>query len=84
MTPTPPEPVWVPTRALGRAVFFCGLAVLAGRVLLPAEQARAAGITAAFSIAPGPIALDDLLDRTASRLVDLAATVTSLVLASRR
>nr|WP_194720256.1 glycerate kinase [Cellulosimicrobium arenosum] len=58
--------------------------VLAGRVLLPAEQARAAGIAAAFSIAPGPIALDDLLDRTASRLTDLAATVTSLVLASRR
>ncbi|MBD5786455.1 glycerate kinase [Cellulosimicrobium terreum] len=58
--------------------------VLAGRVLLPADQARTAGIAAAFSIAPGPIALDDLLDRTASRLTDLAATVTSLVLASRR
>ncbi|WP_454043096.1 glycerate kinase [Cellulosimicrobium sp. Marseille-Q8652] len=57
--------------------------VLAGRVLLPADQARAAGIAAAFSIAPGPIALDDLLDRTASRLTDLAATVTSLVLAAR-
>ncbi|MCB7137121.1 glycerate kinase [Cellulosimicrobium marinum] len=57
--------------------------VLAGRVLLPADQARAAGIAAAFSIAPGPIALDELLDRTASRLTDLAATVTSLVLASR-
>lgn len=57
--------------------------VLAGRVLLPADQARAAGIAAAFSIAPGPIALDDLLDRTAARLTDLAATVTSLVLAAR-
>lgn len=58
--------------------------VLAGRVLLPAHQAREAGIAAAFSIAPGPIALDELLDRTASRLVDLAATVTSLHVASRR
>ncbi|MBE9941167.1 glycerate kinase, partial [Cellulosimicrobium cellulans] len=58
--------------------------VVAGRVLLPAHQAREAGIAAAFSIAPGPIALDELLDRTASRLVDLAASVTSLHVASRR
>ncbi len=65
---------------LGRAMDRYG----PGRVLLPAHQAREAGIAAAFSIAPGPIALDELLDRTASRLVDLAATVTSLHVASRR
>jgi glycerate 2-kinase len=58
--------------------------VLAGRVMLPAEKARAAGIAAAFSIAPGPVELEELMGRTRSRLTDLAATVTSLVLASRR
>ena len=58
--------------------------VLAGQVLLPAQRARAAGITAAFSIAPGPIDLDDLLGRTGSRLTELAASVTSLYLGSAR
>jgi glycerate kinase len=57
--------------------------VLAGQVLLPAEQTRAAGITAALSIAPGPVALEDLLPRTAARLTDLAASVTRLALARR-
>ncbi len=57
--------------------------VLAGRVLLPAAQTRAAGIAGAFSIAPGPIELDALLPRTAERLTDLAASVTGLVLAAR-
>ncbi|AEG45167.1 glycerate kinase [Isoptericola variabilis] len=57
--------------------------VLAGQVLLPAPQARAAGIAAAFSIAPGPIDLEDLLGRTAARLTDLATSVTGLVLAAR-
>jgi glycerate kinase len=57
--------------------------VLAGQVLLPAAPTRAAGIAGAFSIAPGPIELDDLLPRTAERLTDLAASVTGLVLAAR-
>ncbi|MGW2093148.1 glycerate kinase [Promicromonospora sukumoe] len=57
--------------------------VLAGQVLLPEAQARAAGIAAALSIAPGPVGLDDLISRTAPRLRDLSAAVTSLVLASR-
>ncbi|GAA4720435.1 glycerate kinase [Isoptericola chiayiensis] len=57
--------------------------VVAGQVLLPADQTRAAGIAAAFSIAPGPIDLDDLLGRTAGRLTEVAASVTSLVLAAR-
>ncbi|MFD2793295.1 glycerate kinase [Promicromonospora vindobonensis] len=58
--------------------------VVAGQVLLPEAQARAAGIAAAFSIAPGPVGLDDLIARTAPRLRDLAAAVTSLVSAGRR
>jgi len=57
--------------------------VVAGQVLLPEAQARAAGIAAAFSIAPGPIELDDLLARTGTRLRDLAAAVTSLAVAAR-
>lgn len=57
--------------------------VVAGQVLLPEAQARAAGIAAAFSIAPGPIELDDLVSRTGTRLRDLAAAVTSLTAASR-
>jgi glycerate kinase len=57
--------------------------VLAGQVLLPADQARAAGIDAAFSIAPGPVELEDLVARTGARLTELAASVTSLVLAAR-
>ncbi|WP_460704778.1 glycerate kinase [Myceligenerans halotolerans] len=57
--------------------------VLAGQVLLPAPLAWEAGIAAAFSIAPGPVELDDLLHRTPARLTDLAAQVTNLVLTSR-
>ncbi|WP_369369674.1 glycerate kinase [Promicromonospora sp. Populi] len=57
--------------------------VLAGQVLLPEAQARAAGIAAAFSIAPGPVDLDSLISRTAPRLRDLAAAVTSLATAAR-
>jgi glycerate kinase len=58
--------------------------VVAGQVLLPEAQARAAGIAAAFSIAPGPVKLHDLIARTAPRLRDLAAAVTTLVTAARR
>ncbi|MHA7133303.1 glycerate kinase [Oerskovia turbata] len=56
--------------------------VLAGQVLLPAAQARAAGIAAAFSIAPGPVDLAELVGRTPDRLTEVAASVTSLVLGS--
>ncbi|RXR26778.1 glycerate kinase [Oerskovia turbata] len=58
--------------------------MIAGQVLLPAWQARAAGITAAFSIAPGPIDVEELVGRTASRLTEVAASVTSLYLGSVR
>ena len=43
--------------------------VIAGQVLLPARQARAAGIAAAFSIAPGPVDLDDLRGRDRKSVV---------------
>ncbi|GAB4086774.1 glycerate kinase [Myceligenerans cantabricum] len=55
--------------------------VLAGQVLLPAPLAWEAGITAAFSIAPGPVELDDLIHRTPARLTDLTAQVTNLFFA---
>ena len=58
--------------------------VIAGQVLLPARQSRAAGITAAFSIAPGPTDLEELVARTPSRLTEVAASVTSLYLESVR
>ncbi|MBO0611159.1 glycerate kinase [Myceligenerans salitolerans] len=54
--------------------------VVAGQVLLPAPLTWEAGIAAAFSIAPGPVELDDLLHRTPARLTDLAAQVAHLSL----
>jgi glycerate kinase len=57
--------------------------VVAGRVQLPADQARAAGVAAAFSIAPGPVTLDELLGRTAERLRETAAHVAALTLVGR-
>ncbi|ACZ31640.1 glycerate kinase [Xylanimonas cellulosilytica DSM 15894] len=56
--------------------------VVAGQVLLPAAQTRSAGIRAAFSIAPGPTTLDDLLSHTTQRLADVASSVAALVLPS--
>ncbi|MDO8144076.1 glycerate kinase [Isoptericola sp. 178] len=53
--------------------------VVAGQVLLPAEQTRAAGIAAAFSVAPGPVDLEHLIPRTATRLSEVAASVTNLL-----
>lgn len=55
------------------------LVVIAGSVALAAEACRAAGITAAFSIAPGPVALDELVAVTPERIRDTAAQVASLV-----
>jgi glycerate 2-kinase len=47
--------------------------VLAGRVGLSAAQCRAAGLTAAFSIAPGPASLEQLVERAPQLLEDAAA-----------
>jgi glycerate kinase len=57
--------------------------VVAGQVLLPADQTRAAGIRAAVSIAPGPTTLDELVAHTAHRLAEVAASVTALTLGGR-
>ena len=54
--------------------------VIAGSVTLPAAQARAAGITAALSIAPGPIDLTTLLACTPQQLSHVAEQVTALSL----
>lgn len=55
------------------------LVVIAGSVALSAAACRAAGITAAFSIAPGPIELDELVGHTAARIEETAAHVCRLV-----
>ncbi|KAM9861899.1 glycerate kinase [Leucobacter sp. BZR 635] len=54
------------------------LVVIAGTVELSAVECRAAGITAAFSIAPGPISLPDLVADTPARITETAAQVVAL------
>ncbi|GAB2454017.1 glycerate kinase [Xylanimonas ulmi] len=54
--------------------------VIAGQVLMPAAQSRASGIRAAFSIANGPLGLDELVAHTAQRLTETAAHVAALAL----
>lgn len=49
--------------------------VLAGRVALSPQECRAAGLTAAFSIAPGPATLESLVSRAPQLLEDAAAHV---------
>lgn len=56
--------------------------VIAGGVLLTAAECRAAGITAAFSIADGPAALDDLVERADERIAETAAHACALLAAS--
>ncbi|MFC9549926.1 glycerate kinase [Rhodococcus sp. NPDC056960] len=57
----------------------CPVVVIAGTVRLPAAAIRAAGVSAAFSIARGPAELQDLLDNSAELLLDTAAQVAGLV-----
>ncbi|MEJ5945908.1 glycerate kinase [Pseudokineococcus basanitobsidens] len=52
--------------------------VLAGRVAVPPAELAAAGVDAAFSIAPGAATLDDLQTGAAALLADLAERVTRL------
>lgn len=52
--------------------------VIAGTVALTAAECAAAGITAAFSIAPGPIELADLVADTERRIAETAAQVVAL------
>lgn len=69
----------VPSAVAGLVAGRCPVVVLAGGVDLDRVATRAAGITAALSIAPGPVALADLAPRTAARLRAVAADVTALV-----
>jgi glycerate kinase len=56
----------------------CPVVVIAGRVALTAEQTRAAGVTAAFSIAAGPATLPELTQHAAERVRETAAQVCAL------
>lgn len=47
--------------------------VIAGRVALSAQEVRAAGITAAFSLAPGPATLESLVENARERLTEVTA-----------
>ena len=60
------------------------IVVIAGTVQLTAAQTRAAGLTAAFSIADGPATLDELVDRAESRIAETAAHACAAVLAALR
>lgn len=53
--------------------------VIAGAVQLSAEQCRAAGLTAAFSIAPGAASLPDLLDRAVELITETTAQACGLL-----
>lgn len=55
------------------------LVVIAGSVALSAAECRAAGITAAFSIAAGPSDLESLVMHTERRISETAAQVCRLV-----
>ncbi|OUM43901.1 glycerate kinase [Arthrobacter sedimenti] len=53
----------------------CAVVVIAGRVQLTAAQVQDAGLAAAFSIATGPMALDELIGGAAALMEDAAAQV---------
>lgn len=53
--------------------------VLAGRVVLSAAECRAAGLTAALSIAPGPASLESLVERAPQLLEDASAHACALL-----
>jgi glycerate 2-kinase len=56
----------------------CCVVVLAGSVQLSPQQCRAAGITAAFSVAAGPANLEDLQGEAAQLIQDSAAHASAL------
>ncbi|MFF8817435.1 glycerate kinase [Leucobacter sp. NPDC015123] len=56
------------------------LVVIAGSVALTAAESRAAGITAAFSIAAGPTHLADLVAAAEPRISETAANVVALAI----
>jgi glycerate 2-kinase len=58
--------------------------VLAGRLAPGWQAAFEQGVTAAFALADGPMALDEALDRCAELLADRAESVVRLLTAARR
>jgi len=74
-------PVAVARRARRRGI---PCIALAGAVADDASALLADGITAAFSICPGPVELDDAIQHAAVYLRDCAARVMRLFLAGRR
>jgi glycerate kinase len=61
----------------------CPVVVIAGRVALTADQTRAAGVSAAFSIAAGPASLAELTQNAAERVRETAAQACALFHVSR-
>lgn len=53
----------------------CAVVAIAGRVQLTAAEVQDAGLAAAFSIAPGPVTLDELILDAAALVEDAAAQV---------
>ena len=74
----------VVSRVLAEAGGTTPVIVIAGSVGLPVEACRSAGVTAAFSIAPGPARLDELQADCLGLLSETAAHVCALAAAGWR
>ncbi len=61
----------------------CAVVVIAGRVQLPAARVHDAGLAAAFSLATGPMALDELIEGAGALMEDAAAQVYGVFSAGR-
>ena len=61
----------------------CAVVVIAGRVRLSAAQVQDAGLAAAFSLATGPMALDELIEGAGALMEDAAAQVYGVFSARR-
>jgi glycerate kinase len=61
----------------------CAVVVIAGRVQLTAAEVQDAGLAAAFSLATGPMRLEELIDDAAALMKDAAAHVYGIFGAGR-
>ncbi|WP_043442800.1 glycerate kinase [Arthrobacter sp. L77] len=68
---------------LAAAPAACAVVVIAGRVQLTAAQVQDAGLAAAFSLATGPMALDELIEGAGALMEDAAAQVYGVFSAGR-
>lgn len=62
----------------------CAVVAIAGRVQLTAAEVQDAGLAAAFSLAPGPVELGELMRDAGHLVTDTAAQVYGLFSAGRR